>query len=435
MSTGLLASSTEAASSAVASLFGKRRREEPPKEEKPKKKKETAVDASHVALQEVDSAPPPATKTVPAASGAKADTSKTDDDPERLARTVFVGNLPVGTQPKAIKKHFGAHGVVEAVRLRAAAAANPKMSQRAAVITGELTGDAVAAYVVFAERSAALAAIGASGQLAFGRHVRVDTATPKGTGSASTKLHDSRKSVFLGNLPHSVSEETLWQLFGSCGRIAYVRLIREPRTGLGKGFGYVGFHEAGSVERALTLHGTQVAAAAAAGADGAAGDGDATDGGKGRPIRVFRCSAGKSHARLAEQGKAEALKLKRPKAGSGSRGKEASDGGSGGNDQQRKGLGWQQRERRRLQKKLAGRAAAKKGGGGGGGDGSSASKVAKSIMKAASRVAARNKGKGGGAKAGGAGTARARKEAKERQMAKRAKSKAAKRAKSKQPAK
>ena len=32
-----------------------------------------------------------------------------------------------------------------------------------------------------------------------------------------------------------------------------MRVVREKKTQLGKGFGYVGFHDAGSVERALLL--------------------------------------------------------------------------------------------------------------------------------------------------------------------------------------
>ena len=39
-----------------------------------------------------------------------------------------------------------------------------------------------------------------------------------------------------------------------------MRVVREPKTQLGKGFGYVGFHEQGSVEKALELHGTTVSA-------------------------------------------------------------------------------------------------------------------------------------------------------------------------------
>ena len=54
------------------------------------------------------------------------------------------------------------------------------------------------------------------------------------------------------------------------------------------------------MERALQLHGSKVTGSAAVTtADGGGG------GGGGRPIRVFRCSSGKSHARLYEAARQE----------------------------------------------------------------------------------------------------------------------------------
>ena len=234
------------------------------------------------------------------------------------------------------------------------------MSQRAAVITGELSGDTLAAYVVFAQRSAALAACAASGQLGFGRHLRIDTAAPAGESSAVAHAHDIRKSVFLGNLPHAISEETLWKLFASCGKIAYVRLIREPHTQIGKGFGYVGFHEAGSVEAALQLHGTEVAA------EGEGGDEAPTDEKKkgkdktpkGRPIRVFRCTAKKSNARLQAQayGSSSSSSQPSPPRKGSKKQQEAFAAKEAANAKTRNAsVGWQSRVRRRLHKKLVGR--------------------------------------------------------------------------------
>ena len=184
---------------------------------------------------------------------------------------------------------------------------------------------------------------------------------------------------------------------------------------------YVGFHEAGSVERALALHGTHVASADADAKEEGGDESAAAPASKGRPLRVFRCSANKSHARLAQQPPTKGGgPPKRPRDGDGDGGKP--------NDGQRKGVGWQQRVRQRLHKKLE-KKNQKGGKGGVGGAASAAAKaagVAKTIDKAARRAV---KAKGGKA-AGAAGTtARAKKEAKERQHAKRAKSKAAKHAK------
>jgi nucleolar protein 12 len=359
----------DAADSAVSNLFGKQPGPAPPVKKKKKKKSNFAeeelireVEAEDLeGVAEDGPAPPVDEVDAPPAAGAKGERKEKEDDGIRLARTVFVGNVPVGTGVKQLRKHFASFGAVESVRFRAAAAENPKMPQKAAVIKGELTGEALCAYVVFDAQTSCARAIAASGQVAFGRHLRIDAASAAGEGSAAGKLHDTKKSVFLGNLPHEVSDEALWSLFSPCGRIAYVRIIREQRTQVGKGFGYVGFHEAGSVERALALHGTKIAEKTS---EHPVADGkDKTP--RERAIRVFRCSAGKSHARMTERSQEPPPSKKAksvPPAGEGARSGKPANAATvaaalGADSQQRKGVGWQQRVRRRLHKKLEGRKA------------------------------------------------------------------------------
>jgi nucleolar protein 12 len=288
---------------------------------------------------------------------------------ERLARTIFVGNVPTSVGVKELKKFFSAHGGVESVRIRSAAAANLKMPQRGAVITGQLdteVKDATNAYVVFravdssggknhglSGAQAVERALGTNGALAFGRHLAVDRATAAGQGSKAHASHDPKKSVFVGNLPFDAQEEPLWAAFGACGEVAYVRLIREPRTQQGKGFGYVGFVEEGSVERALRLHGTRLAAGGAAGGAAKKGGAEGAEAaektaGAGRELRVFRCSAAKGRASEVEQARA------------GAKVSAAQLGGAGaGKKQHAGGAGWQDRQKRRLLKKEKGKAAAR----------------------------------------------------------------------------
>jgi RNA recognition motif-containing protein len=47
------------------------------------------------------------------------------------------------------------------------------------------------------------------------------------------------KTLFLGNLPFSASEEDVKNLFGQHGEVAKVSLITDRETGLPRGFGYV----------------------------------------------------------------------------------------------------------------------------------------------------------------------------------------------------
>ena len=92
-------------------------------------------------------------------------------------------------------------------------------------------------------------------------HIRVDVA-------AADRKNDTKKSIFIGNLPLNVNEEAVWDFFGTCGQITNVRLIRDKKTNLGKGFGYVSFADKSCIDLALQLSGTDCA---------------------GRPIRISKC--------------------------------------------------------------------------------------------------------------------------------------------------
>lgn len=47
------------------------------------------------------------------------------------------------------------------------------------------------------------------------------------------------KSIYIGNLPWSTSEEQLKQLFQEVGNVLSVKLINDRETGKPKGFGFV----------------------------------------------------------------------------------------------------------------------------------------------------------------------------------------------------
>lgn len=213
----------------------------------------------------------------------------------RLMRTIFVGNIPPATRRHALTKHFASFGAVESVRIRSVASSNLKLARRAAVIKQAIdtsVRDAVNAYVVFADEAAVVKALAANGQVAFGRHLRVDRAVaskrqadgdegspPMADGGAAFAVAHKR-SVFLGNLAFDLQEEAVWEAFGPFGTVEYVRLVRDPQTQHGKGFGYVCFTERASVESALSLHETKL---------------------NGRTLRVFRCK-GEASARGGAKG-------------------------------------------------------------------------------------------------------------------------------------
>lgn len=57
--------------------------------------------------------------------------------------------------------------------------------------------------------------------------------------------------MFIGNLPFIVSEEELRSFFVGCGEIENVRVVRDPKTFLGKGIGYVMFKAKESMQKAI----------------------------------------------------------------------------------------------------------------------------------------------------------------------------------------
>ena len=54
-----------------------------------------------------------------------------------------------------------------------------------------------------------------------------------------SKKNDYETTVFIGNLPFRIEEEDVRSHFEQAGTVEYVRIIRDPVTLQGKGFGYV----------------------------------------------------------------------------------------------------------------------------------------------------------------------------------------------------
>ncbi|KAG0241648.1 Nucleolar protein 12 [Actinomortierella wolfii] len=183
--------------------------------------------------------------------------AKKADDPERRARTLFIGNLAVSAISKAdfkkLKQKFSEFGKIESIRFRSVAFSE-LLPRKVAFITGKLhpERDVLNAYIVYKEKESVAKAVAAmNGQLFLNKHLRVDNADGE-------KNYNPKKSIFVGNLAFDAQEEDLWNFFKDSGDIENVRIIRDRKTNLGKGFAYVQFQDRASVDLALRLHDTKM---------------------------------------------------------------------------------------------------------------------------------------------------------------------------------
>ena len=82
--------------------------------------------------------------------------------------------------------------------------------------------------------------------------IRVDIAgvgKSVATSDGKNSQHDQGKAVFIGNVRFNEEEDNVRKHFKKCGTITNVRLVRDTKTGIGKGFGYVNFDCTDAVEK------------------------------------------------------------------------------------------------------------------------------------------------------------------------------------------
>ncbi|XP_050357474.1 uncharacterized protein LOC126778119 [Nymphalis io] len=169
---------------------------------------------------------------------------------EEIKRTIFVGNVPFSSKcKKEIKKIFSQYGLIETVRIRTVPVKDARVTPKMAVIKNELHPDrsTVNVYVKYADTTSVDKALAANNTVLNDHHLRVSRSDT--TGAA----HDPKCSVFVGNIPFALEDETLRAKFEKCGDIESVRIIRDKKTNAGKGFGYINFASKDGVELALAL--------------------------------------------------------------------------------------------------------------------------------------------------------------------------------------
>lgn len=224
---------------------------------------------------------------IEASTGSDAKVKTLDLQHEELLkaeRTLFVGNLnseimSSKKMEKDFKKKFGEFGKIESFRFRSILF-EEQIPKKAAFITKKFsdTKDNVNCYLVFKEKESIKKAISLNGKILFDRHVRVDSVS-------HPFKKDNNRCVFIGNLDFFEVEESLWRFFEkyNAGEVEYVRIVRDAKTNIGKGFAYVQFTETVSVSKALTLNGKPLESF-----NTKSSDGDRKT--KNRPLRITRAN-------------------------------------------------------------------------------------------------------------------------------------------------
>jgi nucleolar protein 12 len=208
------------------------------------------------------------------------------DEIEKASRTVFLGNvsseaITSKSAEKQLKQHLSSFIAdladnkpphkVESIRYRSTAFASalPKRAAYAKKEVMDTTTKSTNAYVVYSTKLAAReAAKRLNGTVVLGRHLRVDSV-------AHPAKVDHRRCVFVGNLgfvddesnadaegddkkkknrPPGDVEEGLWVQFSKAGKVESVRVPRDAKTRVGKGFAYVQFEDENAVEAALQFN-------------------------------------------------------------------------------------------------------------------------------------------------------------------------------------
>lgn len=162
---------------------------------------------------------------------------------ERRERTIFVGNISLDCSLKQLKKQFKTlAGPVEKVWFRSIATTqDTKQPERAKILTNQHgpQKDSKNGYVLFKSKDTIEKALTLNQSLFKEKHIRVDVIKSDQENAKTTD--DFNTSIFVGNLPFVVSEEEVRTHFAKFGAIKNVRIVRDPKTFIGKGIGFVMF--------------------------------------------------------------------------------------------------------------------------------------------------------------------------------------------------
>lgn len=81
---------------------------------------------------------------------------------------------------------------------------------------------------------------------------------PANAGLKESKMEDKSK-LYVGNLPYSVTDESLKETFGAAGEVTEAKVITDKFSGRSKGFGFVTMKDEKAAQKAVEeLNGKEI---------------------------------------------------------------------------------------------------------------------------------------------------------------------------------
>ncbi|CAI9769794.1 unnamed protein product [Fraxinus pennsylvanica] len=171
----------------------------------------------------------------------KKEAEKPEADPERDQRTVFAYQISLKAVERDIFEFFSKAGKVRDVHL-----IMDRISRRSKGI----------GYIEFYDVMSVPMAIALSGQPLLGVPVMVKPSeAEKNLVQSSTSVVSEDRKLYVGNLPVTIKENQLRQVFEPFGSVELVQLPTDPETANCKGYGFVQFARLEDAKAAQNLNG------------------------------------------------------------------------------------------------------------------------------------------------------------------------------------
>lgn len=155
---------------------------------------------------------------------------------EEMKRKIYVGNLPENATENNIQQFFSRIGLVKNVQLK------PHKHF---------------AFVEFVSQDDARKAISETDETNFmGQQIRVKS-TDKNRSKAADPNNPNR--LFIGYIPHQMSEQQIRELFETLGHLNYFFLVMDTQTGKSKGYAFCEYEDISITSTAIErLHGRDI---------------------------------------------------------------------------------------------------------------------------------------------------------------------------------